>query len=369
MKVFMKKIKRTSFLLYATMLLAGIVNLVDAAPLPPENNSIAVVTTPAKVERLDPSINELVPENAVLERVATGFKWTEGPLWLPTNKLVFAEIPSNSIRLYTPGAGVSIFMQPSGYKGTAAFTGPEPGSNAMTLDGSGRLTVAGHAQRDVWRLERMGARAKITLLADSYRGKRLNSPNDLVYKSDGSLYFTDPPYGLPMQSDTDPQKQLKVSGVYRIPAANAQRAGKEPARDRLQLLIKDLPRPNGIAFSPDEKYLYVDNSEPKMFWMRYSVQQDGSLRDGKLICEAGTYSHHGAPDGLKVDQRGNLYSAGPGGIWILSPGGKHLGTIDMPGPVGNVAWGGAERRTLYIAAGPDLYRVSLRVAGDKLHLH
>ena len=237
----------------------------------------------------------------------------------------------------------------------------------MTLDATGRLTVAGHAQRDVWRLERLDAHAPVTLLADSYQGKKLNSPNDLVYKSDGSLYFTDPPYGLRTQSDTDPEKQLQVSGVYRIPGASSQKPGTEPARPALQLLIKDLPRPNGIAFSPDEKYLYVDNSEPKMFWMRYTVNADGTLTSPKLLCEAGTYSHHGAPDGLKIDQQGNIYSAGPGGVWILSPDGKHLGTIDTPGPVGNVAWGGEDHKTLYIASGPDLYRIALKVQGTYPH--
>jgi gluconolactonase len=149
---------------------------------------------PVTIERLDPAINLLVPEKPVLEKVATGYKWTEGPLWIPDGYLLFAEIPSNSIRKWTPGAGVSIFMQPSGYKGSAPFTGPEPGSNGNTLDVRGRLTVAGHAQRDVWRLEQINPKAQVTLLADSYQGKRLNSPNDLVYSSDGSLYFTDPPY-------------------------------------------------------------------------------------------------------------------------------------------------------------------------------
>ena len=333
----------------------------------PANAASNSSVTPATVERLDPAVDKLVPEYATLEHVATGFKWTEGPLWLPTNKLMFAEIPSNSIRIFKPGAGVSIFMQPSGYKGAKPYGGPEPGSNAMTLDAAGRLTVAGHAQRDVWRLEKMDAKAQVTMLADTYQGKRLNSPNDLTYKSDGSLYFTDPPYGLRTQSDTDPDKQLQFSGVYRIPRASSQKPGTEPEREALQLLVKNLPRPNGIAFSPDEKYLYVDNSEPKMFWMRYTVKADGTLTSPKLLCEAGIYEHHGAPDGLKVDQQGNIYSAGPGGIWILSPDGKHLGTIDTPGPVGNVAWGGADHKTLYVASGPDLYRIVLKVPGIYPH--
>src|SRR5437879_89078 len=172
--------------------------------------------TPLKVDRLDARIDMIVPANATLERVATGFTWVEGPIWIPAGYLLFAEITSNSIRKLTPDGTVSIFLQPSGYKGSAAYGGKEPGSNGMTLDRSGRLTVAGHARRDVWRLESLNPKGHITVLADSFEGKKLNSPNDLVYKSDGSLYFTDPPYGLPTQSDNDPIKELQVSGVYRI---------------------------------------------------------------------------------------------------------------------------------------------------------
>jgi gluconolactonase len=325
-----------------------------------------------KVERLDPALDAIVPAGAEALRIASGLKWTEGPLWLPTGHLLFAEIPSNSIREYTPGASgdaISIFMQPSGYKGSAPYGGAEPGSNAMTLDAKGRLTVAGHAQRDVWRLEspasHLDPNAQVTLLADTYQGKRLNSPNDLVYKSDGSLYFTDPPYGLREQSDKDPEKEIPFSGVYRIPGATRQKPGTQPQRASLQLLIKNLPRPNGIAFSPDEKYLYIDNSEPQMYWMRYTVKPDGSLTDGKRFGDAGIYAHKGAPDGMKVDERGNLYSAGPGGIWIFSADGKHLGTIDI-GVVGNLAWGGPDYKTLFVMAGPAIYSIRLQVPGVHL---
>jgi gluconolactonase len=171
------------------------------------------------IERLDPSLDSLIARQPEAFEIAQGFKWTEGPLWLPTGRLIFAEIPSNSIRIWSPDAGVSTFLSPSGYKGSAPYGGPEPGSNGMTLDAKGRLTVAGHAQRDVWRLEQLDPHAAVTILADTYHGKRLNSPNDLVYRSDGSLYFTDPPYGLRTQSDTDPAKKLQVNGIYRIPKA------------------------------------------------------------------------------------------------------------------------------------------------------
>jgi gluconolactonase len=321
------------------------------------------------IERLDPALDLIVPAGASLEKLATGFTWTEGPVWIPSGYLLFADIPSNSIRKWTPAGGVSMFMQPSGYKGAAPYGGPEPGSNGMTLDSHGRLTVAGHAQRNVWRLERIDAKAQVTILADSYQGKQLNSPNDLVYKSDGTLYFTDPPYGLRTQKDNDPEKQLEVNGVYRLPGATSQKPGAPPAHDQLQLLVKDLPRPNGIAFSPDEKYLYVNNSEPKKFWMRYTVNADGTLTDGKLFFDASSDTRPGSPDGMKVDKEGNLYSAGPGGIWIFSPSGKHLGTIDIPEKVGNLAWGDADHKTLYITASSSLYRISLKIPGIYPSIH
>jgi gluconolactonase len=236
----------------------------------------------------------------------------------------------------------------------------------MTLDHRARLTVAGHAQRDVYRLESLDPKGPFTVLADSYQGKKLNSPNDLVYRSDGSLYFTDPPYGLRTQQDSDAEKQLKVNGVYRIPHAREQHPGAPPARAELQLLVSDLTRPNGIAFSPDEKYLYVNNSEPKKIWMRYRVQPDGALTEPKLLYDATADTRPGAPDGMKVDQEGNIYSAGPGGVWILSPEGKPLATILIPEKTANVAWAGPDRRTLYIAASSSLYRVHLNLPGVPL---
>jgi gluconolactonase len=318
--------------------------------------------TPLKVERLDTSIDGIIPADAMLECIAIGYTWTEGPVWVK-GSLFFADIPGNSIQRWTPQTGAKTFLHPSGYKGSSPYGGPEPGSNGMTLDVPGRLTVAGHAQRNVYRLESLDPGAPITVLADSYQGKRLNSPNDLVYRSDGSLYFTDPPYGLRTQKDNDPEKQLRVNGVYRIPHALQQSAGAEPARAELQLLVSDLTRPNGIAFSPDEKYLYVSNSEPKKLWMRYRVQPDGALTEGKVFYDATSDSRPGNPDGLKVDEQGNIYSAGPGGVWIFSPNGKPMATILFTERVANVAWAGSDRRVLYITASGSLYRVKLKVPG------
>jgi gluconolactonase len=317
------------------------------------------------IQKLDAALDELIASDAKIERVATGpgFKWTEGPVWIHAGYLLFAEIPSNSIRKWVPGDGVSIFMQPSGYLGSAPFDGPEPGSNGMTLDKRGRLAVAGHAQRDVWRLETMDPHGQRTILADTYEGKKLNSPNDLVYKSDASLYFTDPPYGLPSQNEHDPGKELTFSGVYRVADAIEQRPGSPPAHSKLQLLNKDLPRPNGIAFSPNEKFLYVNNSEPNKIWMQYEVKPDGSLGSGKLLYDATSDQSPGAPDGMKVDQKGDIYSAGPGGVWIFSAEGKHLGTIRMPEKTGNLAWGDSDGKSLYITASSSVYRVRTKVPG------
>jgi len=324
------------------------------------NNSLA-----QEIQRFDPALGHIVPTRAVLERVATGFnKWTEGPAWTRDGSLIFAEIPANNIVLWVPGQGSRVFMHPSGYKGAEPFKGPEPGSNGMTLDADGRVTVAGHAARNVWRLESLNPQAQITILADSFQGKKLNSPNDLVYKSDGSLYFTDPPYGLPAQSDNDPQKELTTNGVYRIPGARQQKPGAPPERDKLQLIIKDLGRPNGIAFSPDEKFLYIAESG-KNVWLRYRVLPDGSVEDGALFLDpsADTKSGSGGPDGIRVDKEGNLYGSGPGGVWIISSEGKHLGTIKVPERVSNVAWGDEDGKTLYITASTSIYRIKLSVQG------
>lgn len=317
------------------------------------------------IERLDPSINRIVPANAKLERVTTGFNWTEGPVWVRASYLLFADIRNNRIMKWVPGGAATVFMHPSGYLGATPYPGPESGSNGMTLDPRGRLTVAGHAQRDVWRLESISPHAVRTILADSYHGKRLNSPNDLVYGPHGALYFTDPPYGLPTQHDNDPLKQLRMNGVYRIENAVSHRPGAPPDESKLQLLISNLSRPNGIAFSPDYKYLYVDNSEPQKLWMRYPVKPDGTLGKGIVFYDATSDHAQGSPDGMKIDVKGNIYSAGPGGLLIFSPQGKHLGTIHVPETVGNCAWGGPDYKTLYIAADTSIYRIRLNIAGER----
>lgn len=317
---------------------------------------------PVQMERLDPAVDALLPEHPVWHRVATGFTWVEGPIWIHSGDLMFAEIASNSIRKIDSRGKVSIWLEPSGYQGSEPYGGKEPGSNGMTLDSRGRLTVAGHAARNVVRFESMDPHGTVTILADSYQGKKLNSPNDLVYGSDGSLYFTDPPYGLRTQNDHDPHKELAINGVYRIPYASRQKPGSQPDRSGLQLLVRDLPRPNGIAFSPDGKWLYVSNSEPKR-WMRYSVNHDGTLGRGTIFVDAANDRRNGAPDGIKVDTKGNLFAAGPGGVWIISPEGKHMATLLTEKNTANMAWGGADGRTLYTTTTDAIFSIRLNTTG------
>ena len=221
------------------------------------------------------------------------------------------------------------------------------GSNGMTLDGAGRLTICEPGNHRLTRQETDGS---LTVLADRFDGRRLNSPNDLVYKSDGSLYFTDPPHGLPLE-DADPDKELPFNGVFRL------------ADGKLTLVLADMNRPNGLAFSPDEAHLYVSNSDRnKKIWMRYEVEPDGSLSSGEVFLDL-TSEPGQEPDGMKVDQRGNLYLTGPGGLWITDPRARVLGVIRTPVEPANVAWGDADGRTLYLTARSVLYRIRLSIEG------
>jgi gluconolactonase len=308
-------------------------------------------SAPATVVRNDPALDAIVPRDAAMERLAGGFGFVEGPVWVDDagGYLLFSDPDNNLIYRYTPDGEVSVFRTKSGYAGVDIAAYRQPGSNGIALDAEGRVTIDQHGNRRVIRVERTGA---ITVLADRYRGQRLNSPNDLVYKSDGSLYITDPPFGLPKAFD-DPGKETPFSGVYRWKDGE------------LTLLTSDLRGPNGIAFSPDERFLYVDNWDPAhKVIMRYPVRTDGTLGPGSIFFDI-TKSVPGddAWDGIKVDQSGNVYAAGPEGIYVLSPEGRHLGTIVPPEHVANFAWGDADRRTLYVTASTGLYRIRLGVAG------
>jgi gluconolactonase len=302
-----------------------------------------------EVVRLSPALDDIVPGKPRVEKLAGGFLFTEGPVWVRDGGyLLFSDPNDNRIYRWTPDSELSIFRTKSGYTGLDIAEYGQPGSNGLTLDRDGRLTINEHGNHRVTRLEKNG---QLTVLADRYQGKRLNSPNDLVYKSDGALYFTDPPFGLPKFFD-DPRKDLPYSGVFRV--ADAQ----------VQLLTTDLLGPNGLAFSPDERYLYVDDWDvAKKVVMRYRVEADGTLSHGEVFFDMTSEPGEQALDGLKVDQKGNLYVSGPGGVWIISSAAKHLGTIKAPEIPANFAWGDDDGRTLYMTARTSLYRIRLKVPG------
>jgi len=316
--------------------------------------AILLAVTPAcaqrtgKVLRVDPALDEIVPASAQIEKLAGGFQFTEGPIWIHEGHLLFSDIPNSAVMKWTPDGKVAVFRKPSGDWRKAPLTEEIVESNGLTLDRQGRLTICEHGNRRVSRLEQDG---RLTVLADRYEGKRLNSPNDLVYKSDGAIYFTDPPYGFPKQ-DQDPAKELPFNGVYRL------------ADGKLQLVHQGLSRPNGLAFSPDEKYLYVANSDPaKKIWMRFELNPDGTMANGRVFYDVTSSRDDGLPDGMKVDQKGNVYGTGPGGVWIFSPEGKHLGTIQPAEVPANCAWGDEDGKTLYMTARTGLYRIRLKIAG------
>ena len=314
-----------------------------------------VALTPSEVNvevvRLDRAIDAIVPPNPKIFKLAEGFKFTEGPVWdRKGNYLLFSDPNNNTIYKYSPeGNGqLAVFREQSGYEGADIAEYGQPGSNGLTFDPQGRLTINQHGNRRVVRQENDG---QLTVLAEKFEGKRLNSPNDLVYRSDGTLYFTDPPFGLPKFFD-DRRKELAFSGVFAVKNGN------------LKLVSKDFTGPNGIAFSPDEKFLYVgDWDEKNKVVMRYEVQADGSLARGERFFDMTSAPGEDALDGIKVDKAGNLYVSGPGGLWIISAQGKHLGTIIGPKHPHNFAWGDADGKTLYLCARSGLYRIKLNIEG------
>ena len=302
------------------------------------------------VVKIDPALDEIVPADYTIEKLDEGFVFTEGPVWVKKGGpyLLFSDTRGNAIYKWAPGAKATPFLKPV-FKGEVPAGGPSTGSNGLTLDAEGRLVMCEHGNRRVSRMEAGGA---LTALAGNYGGKRLNSPNDLVCRSDGSLYFTDPPYGLRGQDESD-DKELDFNGVFRLSPDG-----------KLTLLAKELARPNGIALSPDEKTLYVANAERQnRLWMAYDVQDDGTIANGRVFFNATQMEGQGAPDGMKVDTAGNLYCTGPGGVLVFTPEGKHLGTIQPEQQPANVAWGDEDAKTLYMTARTGLYRIRLNIAG------
>jgi gluconolactonase len=303
------------------------------------------------IERIDPRFDQLVPRDARVERLAEGFDWSEGPVWdKKGNYLLFSDVPLNTVFKWEEGKGVSIFLKPSGYTG-AVPRGGEPGSNGLLMDSQGRLILCQHGDRRVARLEQDG---KFTTLADRYMGKRFNSPNDGVFKSNGDLYFTDPPYGL-IGQNKDPAKEQEFNGVYRISAIDG----------TVTLVTKEMTFPNGIALSPDEKTLYVANSDPrKAIWIAFPLKEDGTVGEGRVFADvtSSVPIKKGAPDGMKVDAAGNLFATGPGGVLVFAADGTHLGTFSTGEATANCGWG-EDGSVLYITADMYLGRVRLTTKG------
>ncbi|HWR14049.1 MAG TPA: SMP-30/gluconolactonase/LRE family protein [Terriglobales bacterium] len=309
---------------------------------------MASAQTPTVV-KLDPQFDQLLAADAKFEQIAEGMEWSEGPVWdRKGGYLLFSDVIRNTVFQWKPGQGTKEFLKPSGYTGKEPFTGREPGSNGLTFDAKGTLTLCQHGDRRVAQLQ---ADRSFKTLADRYEGKRFNSPNDLIFKKNGDLYFTDPPYGLPKTFE-DPQREIGLNGVYRL------------GRDgKVTLLVKDMKAPNGIAFSPDEKTLYVSDSGSKL-WMAFEVKSDGTLGKGRVLLDAAEFAKEkkGSPDGLKVDVHGNLWASGPGGIYVISPQGKVLGRIDTGVPTSNCAWG-EDGSTFFITANHNVFRVKTKTKG------
>jgi gluconolactonase len=315
----------------------------------------AAFPKPPGIERLDPALDKLIAPDAVIEVLAGGYTWTEGPVWVKDGGyLLFSDIPPNQIHRWKQGEGARLYLSPSGYTGTEP-RGGEVGSNGLILDAEGRLVLAQHGDRRIARMEAplSSPQAKYLTLADKYDGKRFNSPNDLVQHSNGDIYFTDPAYGMEKQWD-DPKREIPFAGVYR-----------RNTKGVVTLLTRDMTRPNGLAFSPDERRLYVAQSDPNAaIWRVFDAKPDGTIDNGRVLFDATAMgkTRKGLPDGLKIDTDGNLFATGPGGVMILTPEGKHLGTIMTGQATSNCAFGD-DGRTLYMTADDYLMRVKLRAKG------
>jgi gluconolactonase len=307
------------------------------------------------IERLDPALDALVPRDAKMEVIGEGMVWSEGPIWIRDGGfLLYSDVPENTIYRWDAAGGNRKYLTPSGYTGSAP-RGGETGSNGLTLDLNGKLLLCQHGDRRVARLESgWDARPpRYTTIADNYEGKKFNSPNDLVQHSSGAIYFTDPPYGLERNME-DPLKELDFQGVYRVAPTG-----------KVTLLTKEVERPNGIALSPDEKTLYVASSHgPRPVLIAYPVKEDGLIGEGKILLDARNLKtdREGGFDGLKVDQKGNLYVTGPGCVAILSPEGKLLGLLLTTQRTANCAWG-EDGSTLFITADHTLLRIKLSAKG------
>jgi gluconolactonase len=293
-----------------------------------------------------PSMLELVDEEAELERLGTGFTFTEGPIWIPEGYLLFSDMPGDVRRRWDERDGVREVANPSN-KG-----------NGMTLDAQGRLLVCEHVTSSVVRIDRDGSGAGREVLATHYGDRQLNSPNDVIVAEDGAIYFSDPTFGRMPGFGIEREQELDVQGVYRIPPG-----GGDP-----ELLIDDFVEPNGLCFSPDNSLLYI-NDTTRAHIRVFSVRSDGSLADGRVLCEgvgSGDLAKGDLADGMKVDERGNIWVTGTGGVMVFAPDGEHIGTVEVAENVGNINWGGPDWNWLFIAASTSMFRLKCNVSGNRL---
>jgi gluconolactonase len=307
--------------------------------------SAAVVA--GTVERLDPGLDTLIAPTAAIEKVAGGFRILGASLWRPSGVLWVSDLVSNVVSQVSPDGEVAEVLNPGGYDGPGLPEGGLIGPNGMAPGPGNTVTLCQHGNR---RIVSVAPDMKVTVLVDRYEGKRLNSPNDVIYGPDGALYFTDPPYGLPKR-DADPAKELTFNGVFRF------------AKGELTAIVQDIPIPNGIAFSPDYKILYLTKSDAAhRQWLRCDVGAGEGATNCRVFVDASSSPDKGSPDGMRVDSAGNLYATGPGGVWVLSPDGKHLGTIRTPEPPGGCTWGD-DGKTLYVTGRTSIYKIRTKVAG------
>lgn len=310
------------------------------------------VRTLGSIERKTSAFDGILSKDASIEILGEGYQWSEGPVWVEDHKmLLFSDVPANTVYKWTEAGGVEVFLSPSGYTGEEPSASREPGSNGLVLDPAGNLVLCQHGDRRLARLnsDYNSPTPAFTTVADNYQGKRFNSPNDAVYHSNGELYFTDPPYGLPQQ-ENDPTKELPFHGVYKVSTDGT-----------VTLLVDSLTRPNGLAFTPDEKALIIANSDPmKAAWYVYDVGPDGMLSNGRIFYDATAYTTEpGLPDGLKTDRHGNVFASGPGGIWIFDAAANVIGKITLPEATANCALADDDK-TLFITSRQYLLRIKMR---------
>ena len=305
--------------------------------------------TIGSIDRVDPALDNLIDVDAPIEVLSQGYEWSEGPLWIESEKmLVFSDVPTNTVYKWTASDSIEVYLKPSGYTGEADSYSGEQGSNGLALSADGKLVLCQHGDR---RLALMDAplnapQSRFTTVADNYQGKKFNSPNDVAVRSNGDYFFTDPPYGLPENQ----AQEIPFQGVYKV------------SNGTVTLLVDSITRPNGIAFTPDESKLLVANSDPeKAIWYSFDVTESDQLTNGKIFFDAtsAAKSEAGLPDGLKIDKQGNVFATGPGGIWVFDAAGKLLGKIKIPAATANCALS-ANEKTLYITADSYLLRLKMR---------